>query len=113
MTTSWFEQVRQADPAGPDPTRYESTNGVHKLQMNVTQIALFDAKPYDRRVFDEISGEYPVAIKYFEGHLDQDSVRLPSGLAAVCAFVNDYIDESTIDSLERDGVRLIALRSAG
>lgn len=76
-------------------------------------VMLYDAKPYDRRVFDEVGKEFAIEISYFIGHLDADTARLAETSDAVCAFVNDTIDESVIEKLEASGIRLIALRSAG
>jgi len=40
---------------------------------------MYDAKPYDRRVFDDVAKEFPIAISYFVGHLDADTGRLERG----------------------------------
>lgn len=76
------------------------------------RIGLFDAKPYDRRWFDRLKGE-DIEIRYFEGKLGPETVRLAEGLDAVCAFVNDEVNAEVIDALYGYGIRLIALRCAG
>ncbi len=77
------------------------------------KIAFFDTKPYDRRWFDRLAGDYGCKIKYFETKLTADTAITAQGYDAVVAFVNDVIDAPAVDRLMEAGVRLIALRSAG
>lgn len=76
-------------------------------------IALFDAKPYDRQSFDAIKDNYDVKIKYFETKLNEDTAKLANGFDVVCAFVNDDLDQACIDKLYELNVKLIAMRCAG
>jgi D-lactate dehydrogenase len=76
-------------------------------------IAFFDAKPYDRQFFDEANRNKGFEIKYFSPHLNRDTVELARGSEVVCAFVNDVLDKDTINVLEKNGTRLIAMRCAG
>ena len=75
--------------------------------------AFFDTKPYDRKWFDTYSGRYGIALRYLENRLSADTAVLASGLSAVCAFVNDTLDEKTIKALAGVGVGAVALRCAG
>jgi len=77
------------------------------------RIAMFDTHRYEREAFDQANASFGHAITYFEARLDRDTAALARGHEAVCSFVNDRVDEPTIDSLRQVGVRLIALRSAG
>ena len=85
--------------------------------MYTKKIAFFDAKPYDRRMFDAAIGEVDrnvgLEIIYFEAHLTDNTARLAEGCDTVCAFVNDTIDNRVIDRLAQLGIKLIVLRSAG
>ncbi|MCK5242071.1 2-hydroxyacid dehydrogenase [bacterium] len=83
--------------------------------MKKTERVLFyDAKPYDREYFDRHNREkYRFEIKYFPGHLNRDTAGLAAGYAVVCVFVNDQVDQPVIQTLKKQGVKLIALRSAG
>lgn len=81
--------------------------------MTNPRIAFFDAKPYDKRIFDEINTGYNCEIKYFETHLNEDTAALAGGYDAVCVFVNDTISGSVVDMLAHGGTRLVALRCAG
>jgi len=80
----------------------------HKLK-----IAFFDAKPYDRKFFDEANREYGYELKYFEPRLSPDTVKMAAGYDVVCVFVNDNVNQEVIDTLVAGGTRLLALRCAG
>jgi len=77
------------------------------------KIAFFDARPYDRKSFDEVNRKYGFDITYFEAHLNPDTVELTTGYDVVCAFVNDIINKPVIEHLYQHGIGLIALRCAG
>lgn len=77
------------------------------------KIAFFDAKPYDNRSFDAENSGFGFTIAYFPHHLTDQTVSLAKGFHAVCAFVNDTINGAVIESLVRDGIKLVALRAAG
>ncbi len=78
-----------------------------------TRIAFFDAKPYDIASFDAHNPDFGFDIRYYEGQLNKDNAILAKGAQVVCAFVNDSIDAEVIDLLATEGIKLIALRSAG
>lgn len=75
------------------------------------KIAFFDTKPYDKLWFDKLNTAYN--IKYLDYKLTPDSAAAARGCKAVVAFVNDTINNETIDELCALGVKLIALRCAG
>ena len=77
------------------------------------RIAFFDAKPYDKPSFEKYAAEKGIKFKYFETKLNEDTVELAHGFDGVCAFVNDTINKEVIDSLEKMGVTVLALRCAG
>ena len=74
-------------------------------------LSFFDAKPYDREWFDKVNPGYE--IRYLESKLTQATVQLAAGSDAVCAFVNDTLDASVINSLHQMGIHVIAMRCAG
>lgn len=39
------------------------------------KIAFFDAKPYDKKSFDEINEDFGFEITYFDAHLDPQTAR--------------------------------------
>lgn len=77
------------------------------------KIAFFDAKPYDRNGFEQYTKGTDITIKYFETHLNEDTVSLAQGYDCVCIFVNDIVNKQVTDQLYAQGVRMIALRCAG
>ena len=81
--------------------------------MMKTHIAFFDAKPYDEASFDSHNKDFGFEFRYYEGQLNKDNAILAKGFEIVCAFVNATIDAEVIDILAENGVKLIALRSAG
>ena len=76
-------------------------------------VAFFDTKPYDRESFSRFIDEEKYSFRFFENKLNRDTASMAACCDAVCAFVNDSIDRSVIDTLEKYGVKLIALRCAG
>lgn len=76
-------------------------------------IAFYDTKPYDRIWFDVYSKEMGFPIKFFEDRLTTDTAILSRGCDVACVFVNDRVDAKIIDALLDQGIKLLALRSAG
>ena len=77
------------------------------------KVAFFDAKPYDKIGFDRYIQGTDITIKYFETHLNEDTVSLVKGYDCVCVFVNDVVNKAVVDKLYEQGVKMIALRCAG
>lgn len=77
------------------------------------KVAVFSTKPYDQSYFEKYSTNYNCSFSYFDTQLNQDTASLTTGFEVVCVFVNDKIDENTINALSANGVKLIALRCAG
>ncbi len=77
------------------------------------KIAFFDTKPYDKPSFLKYGEKEGLEFKFFESRLSYDTAELASGCTVVCVFVNDTLDEATIDKLYALGVRVVALRCAG
>lgn len=76
------------------------------------RIAFFDTKPYDRLWFDRFNdGRYEIV--YFEGKLNENTVRITDGFDGVCGFVNDDINARVIAAMAQRGVQVLAMRSAG
>ena len=75
------------------------------------KIAFFSTKPYDREFFEKYNEVHE--LHFYEVALNEQSVRLAEGANVICVFVNDKLNVSVIDSLQKSGVQLIALRCAG
>lgn len=79
----------------------------------MTNVALYDAKPYDRLYFGKIAGHYGLKIEYFEFRLRAGTAPSAEGAGAVCVFVNDEVDAACLERLSGQGVKHLALRCAG
>lgn len=77
------------------------------------KIAFYDTKPYDEEFFKTANEEFGFNIKFLESKLNSDTAQLAKGCDGVCAFVNDTIDESAVETLYKSGVEIIAMRCAG
>ncbi len=87
-----------------------------ELMKKTIKVAFYDTKPYDRVWFDKMKDmfpDYPLDIMYFEMKLNEKSASTTAGYDVVCAFVNDDIDASVIDTMVAGGVKLLAMRCAG
>lgn len=74
------------------------------------RIAFFGTKPYDEKYFEN-SGEH--SITFFRPKLSCQTAVMANGYDAVCVFVNDDLSGTTIDMLNKYGVKYILLRCAG
>lgn len=77
------------------------------------KIAFFDAKSYDKPGFERYAANTDLQIKYFDTHLNEDTVSLAAGFDGVCVFVNDIVNEKVVNKLYEMGIKVIALRCAG
>jgi D-lactate dehydrogenase len=77
------------------------------------RIAVFSTKRYDRQALDAANERHGHDLTYFEARLTPETAALAAGFEAVCPFVNDQLSADVIERLAADGLRLLALRSAG
>jgi len=77
------------------------------------RIAVYSTKPYDRRFLDAANAQGTHQLAYLEPRLSADTVAAAAGAPAVCIFVNDEASAPVLESLEAQGLRLVALRCAG
>ena len=77
------------------------------------KIAFFDTRSYDREAFDAANEGFAHDVHYFDTRLTRQTATLATGHDAVCAFVNDALDATTLETLAAGGVKIVALRSAG
>lgn len=76
------------------------------------KLVMFDTKAYDKKWFEECNqGRYEIV--YFESKLNEQTVGLARDADAVCAFVNDDLNVKVIESLEKMGIGIVAMRCAG
>jgi D-lactate dehydrogenase len=77
------------------------------------RIAFFSAKPYEREYFGRANEKQGHEITYLESRLSAETALLAKGYEAICAFVNDQVDGEVLETLGSDGLKVVALRSAG
>jgi len=77
------------------------------------KIAVYDTHRFDREALERANAGYGYELRFFEPRLTRETAALAVGFEAVCPFVNDRLDEEALGILQRGGVRLLALRSAG
>ncbi|MBW4658926.1 MAG: 2-hydroxyacid dehydrogenase [Drouetiella hepatica Uher 2000/2452] len=77
------------------------------------KVAFFSSKSYDRQSFEAADANHHHALTFFDTQLNGHSALLAEDFPAVCMFVNDIADATTLDVLASRGTRLLALRSAG
>jgi D-lactate dehydrogenase len=82
------------------------------------KIAVFSTRSYDQESLTQAAKENKSFaschhFEFFDVHLRTETIRTAEGYDAVCVFVNDQIDRSTLKLLRLGGVRLVALRCAG
>ncbi len=73
----------------------------------------FDTHQFDKEAFLIENKKFNINIEFQEACLNTKTARLAFGANVVCSFVNDKIDDSCVKELQRLGIKLIALRSAG
>lgn len=77
------------------------------------KIAFFDCHNFERGVFEEVNQKYGHQIQFLDLKLKPSTAPLAKGCDAVCVFVNDQVDQKSIQKLAENQVRLVALRCAG
>ena len=77
------------------------------------KVAIFSCKPYEKPFLVEANKEQQHELIYIEAGLSHATVTQALGCEAACCFVTDTVDRSLLKILQQQGVRLIALRSAG
>lgn len=77
------------------------------------KVAVFSTKPYEKTYLEKYNADPKHELVFFEASLNAATTDLTKGFEAVCVFVNDILDENTIEKLATQGVKLIDLRSAG
>jgi D-lactate dehydrogenase len=93
------------------------------MTTRVINVAVFDAHRFDRDALERaLAGaaaetgapaEPGISLRFLEVRLNARTAALADGCDAVCAFVNDCLDEETLRRLSATGVRMVALRCAG
>lgn len=77
------------------------------------KVAVYDTKPYDEEFLKHAEGADKIDWHFYDFRLDSGTSLMANGSDAVCAFVNDTLDRPCLEALSKEGIKHIALRSAG
>lgn len=77
------------------------------------KVAFFDTHHFERPLFEKWNARTPQEITFFEHRLTEQTAASAAGFSVVCCFANDRLNENVLKTLSQEGVKLIALRSAG
>ncbi|AMX02277.1 2-hydroxyacid dehydrogenase [Microbulbifer thermotolerans] len=77
------------------------------------KIAIYNARRYDKQYFDSFNRQFDHELHYIDTHLDSDTLILSDGAEAICVFVNDPVQRPLLEKMRNQGVKMLALRSAG
>jgi D-lactate dehydrogenase len=76
------------------------------------KVLVYSTRPYDEESFKSANqGRHK--LHFTEARLDERTASLARGYPAVCCFADDTMDATVLDRLNREGTRLVVLRSTG
>ena len=75
------------------------------------RVAFFDTHRFEKTYYAQAAK--PLAIRFLEHRLTEETVLSAQGHECACIFVNDRANAPILEALARGGTRLIACRSAG
>lgn len=76
-------------------------------------VAVYDTKPYDRKHLGQAKSADRITWQFHEFRLNERTAVLANGAQAVCAFVNDELNDAVLGQLAGIGVQLVTLRCTG
>lgn len=77
------------------------------------KVAVFSTKSYDQKFLEAANAHYNHELVFFEPRLTYDTAPLATGFPAVCVFINDELNQKTLQVLASQETKVIATRSAG
>ncbi len=77
------------------------------------RVAVFSTESYDEEYLFAANRGKGHEMVFYKPALNRSTAGLAYGFEAVCVFVHDQIDRSTLEQLKEGGVKLVALRCAG
>ncbi len=75
--------------------------------------AVFSSKPYDLQYLKPAFEKEGHQATFYEPRLMEITCKLAEGNEAVCAFVNDRLDNAVLEQLRAYGIKIVVLRCAG
>jgi D-lactate dehydrogenase len=83
------------------------------VQAKIMKVAVFSTKSYDRAFLEAANADRAHELVFFEPRLNLETSVLAAGFPAACIFVSDLLDAKTLKAISQQGIKLLALRSAG
>ncbi|MFC6632141.1 2-hydroxyacid dehydrogenase [Microbulbifer taiwanensis] len=77
------------------------------------KITIYNAHPYDKLYFDRFNRQFGHELQYIDTHLDETTLPLCNPTPVICIFVNDPVQKPLLKQMRAQGIKMIALRSAG
>jgi D-lactate dehydrogenase len=77
------------------------------------KILFFSTKQFEEDFFTNANSHYNHSLTFMKENLTPDSAIETKGYVCVCASVRDTVNETVLKQLKKNGVGLLALRSAG
>lgn len=75
--------------------------------------AIFSTCDFDKKFLSSANQPYGYEFTFFEASLNEQTVGLAKGFSAVSCFVTDKLNAEVLRLLSQQGIKFIALRSAG
>ncbi len=77
------------------------------------KISVFSAKNYDRDFFLKNNTNENIDLCFYDTRLSLETIKLAEGSDAICAFVNDQLDELLLEKMAQMGIKCLLMRCAG
>ena len=77
------------------------------------KVAIYDTHNFEKEMIREANKDFLHEIHFFEVRLTKETALMARGYDCISAFTNDKLDEEVLTLLSSEGIKLIALRSAG
>ena len=79
------------------------------------KILFYSSQNYDKESFEKSKQElgYDYEFDFIEAHLNEKTAKLAQGYRVICAFVNDDLSATVLETLKVCGVELVTMRCAG
>lgn len=77
------------------------------------KVAFYDAKPYDKEFFSACESGDGIEFVFHPFRFDESTAGTAKGCDAVCVFVNDQLNASSLQALAKEDIKHVTLRCAG
>lgn len=77
------------------------------------KVAVFNTRSFDRKHLESANARYGHELVFYETELNLGTAPLAAGFPAVCVKSPSRLDEPALETMAAEGIRYIALRSAG